>query len=605
MIETKNFFLQLFEGMDKFDYKVINENWQRIDDALNALLNGGDSVVLPTMTIEKTENGYRITTQDVKGSQSFEIFNGKTAYQYALDGGYTGTEEEFTEEIALCGVVGEKIKQLSTYVTPQMFGAKGDGVTDDTEAIQNAINSSDYVYIPSGNYVISDSIIVSSPNAFYTEEGYKGKTVIGTASTKFIVTANVPAIRVMGYHNLIENIVLTFSNDIYSTYSAALLQLEALSQNDIKQCCNNVFNNIRCVTMTNVATISDKYSGVGIRLVSDDSNATYQNKFNNCNVADLYKGLVIEGSSTEGTNANYFHIDLWNCNYLFDGNGSGNVFTGNYQAGKKLKNEENTCFIVKGSQNIFSGYVHDTGKFDRTESQAPCLYVTGTNNIFDAPVLISNVGGKIEYNYFKTFKTAGYNDNKSVRNCRAVSYALGIEPLSIAPYMNSLQSSLVTNIVMETENVTLGSCEAAYTEKDANGIPTNIAPLVGNAVNKQLTLNVVDGSKIRLKFTMPNYSKLDSLFLYLNNRRMIPTQARLRSYKTEFNSTTYLEDVFTFENVRSDALMCLQFPSQFKNLQTYNYVELELSFGSAGMFGMSYMSAVIINDLYGPLLPTA
>lgn len=41
------------------------------------------------------------------------------------------------------------------YVTPQMFGAKGDGVTDDTNAIQTAINSGNKVVIPEGNYKVS------------------------------------------------------------------------------------------------------------------------------------------------------------------------------------------------------------------------------------------------------------------------------------------------------------------------------------------------------------------------------------------------------------------------------------------------------------------
>lgn len=35
------------------------------------------------------------------------------------------------------------------------FGAKGDGVTDDTVAIQNALNTKQHVYVPEGNYIIS------------------------------------------------------------------------------------------------------------------------------------------------------------------------------------------------------------------------------------------------------------------------------------------------------------------------------------------------------------------------------------------------------------------------------------------------------------------
>lgn len=50
--------------------------------------------------------------------------------------------------------LSEDIVDLSVFATPQMYGAKGDGVNDDTSAIQSALDSSSFVYIPDGTYMI-------------------------------------------------------------------------------------------------------------------------------------------------------------------------------------------------------------------------------------------------------------------------------------------------------------------------------------------------------------------------------------------------------------------------------------------------------------------
>lgn len=47
-------------------------------------------------------------------------------------------------------------------VNVKSFGAKGDGVTDDTVAIQNALNSGRYVILPSGTYLITNILYVPS-----------------------------------------------------------------------------------------------------------------------------------------------------------------------------------------------------------------------------------------------------------------------------------------------------------------------------------------------------------------------------------------------------------------------------------------------------------
>lgn len=60
----------------------------------------------------------------------------------------------------------DDLNKLRSYVTPQMFGAKGDGINDDTSAIQDAIdfalaNNIGGVHVPSGTYITTAPIILT------------------------------------------------------------------------------------------------------------------------------------------------------------------------------------------------------------------------------------------------------------------------------------------------------------------------------------------------------------------------------------------------------------------------------------------------------------
>lgn len=57
-------------------------------------------------------------------------------------------------------------------VTPQMYGAAGDGNTDDTEAIQSAIDSGKPVYLPQGEYRITGPLVITDKTFwnFYAQD---------------------------------------------------------------------------------------------------------------------------------------------------------------------------------------------------------------------------------------------------------------------------------------------------------------------------------------------------------------------------------------------------------------------------------------------------
>lgn len=48
---------------------------------------------------------------------------------------------------------------INNAVTPQMYGAKGDGISDDTTALQSAINSGKPIFVPDGTYIVTQPLM--------------------------------------------------------------------------------------------------------------------------------------------------------------------------------------------------------------------------------------------------------------------------------------------------------------------------------------------------------------------------------------------------------------------------------------------------------------
>ena len=64
------------------------------------------------------------------------------------------TESKFTNDL--------KLHTLKDYITPQMFGAKGDGITDDTKAFQKCFAANRKIIIPKGNYLVGQCEVTNS-----------------------------------------------------------------------------------------------------------------------------------------------------------------------------------------------------------------------------------------------------------------------------------------------------------------------------------------------------------------------------------------------------------------------------------------------------------
>lgn len=108
------------------------------------------------------------------------------------------TKEKFTDDL--------KLRTIKDYVTPQMFGAKGDGINDDTSSIQAAFDYAQTrqtsapsdngdgnmyygysyrVYFPQGNYKITKPINV---NLTYVDIGGDNASIFSSADYAFNIT---------------------------------------------------------------------------------------------------------------------------------------------------------------------------------------------------------------------------------------------------------------------------------------------------------------------------------------------------------------------------------------------------------------------------------
>jgi len=80
--------------------------------------------------------------------------------------------------------------QGESTVTPQMFGAKADGVTDDTAAIQAAIDSGKLVHLPKGTYATTLPLVISRKDSIISGEG-AGISYSGAEAAVKVMAARV------------------------------------------------------------------------------------------------------------------------------------------------------------------------------------------------------------------------------------------------------------------------------------------------------------------------------------------------------------------------------------------------------------------------------
>lgn len=263
----------------------------------------------------------------------------------------------------------DQLGKFSFFVTPQMYGAIGNGEADDTQAVQAAINSGFPVFIPEGIYKCSDALHVNRDDISITGSGY-GSILKFTSQTNGIELFSwKPVIRNLSLYGertakngilycrtvaasmgILENIYITSFTEYGINHGD--IALYALKYQNVKVW--NCENGIRFRCMDSFMSMIDvlKCNGYGIHVTTGASSCTFTTvKIAECAMVDRTKpGLFIES-----------HRHSFNGLELQDCGGNGLYITGTHNQIDNLKldcNSANTLYpAMDEGDHLYAGAV--------------------------------------------------------------------------------------------------------------------------------------------------------------------------------------------------------------------------------------------------------
>lgn len=221
---------------------------------------------------------------------------------------YNEMKAKFTELDEKDTELTDSITLLSEFVTPQMFGAVGDGVADDTEAIKNALAVDKPLYFPKGTYLITEALIIPAQKIITGTP--KSLIVRYDNYTQTILDESVNSIFVInGTHIKITDICLSGSvengvNGITFGSGASLFKFDKIRIGKCKRafnvltkgsCWMGEFTNIQCTSCEEAYYFYDTKSKTTL---------TFRNCWaENCGTAYKFQNLTY--SSLTGCGADY------------------------------------------------------------------------------------------------------------------------------------------------------------------------------------------------------------------------------------------------------------------------------------------------------------
>ena len=306
------------------------------------------------------------------------------------------------------------------FVNVKDFGALGDGVTDDTESIQNAIN---YVRENKGGTVL----IPSTKNFYKITGNLYIKGFVGSDSTSISIKGEEKtATKIKAYGENVDTILSV----VTSGYNVKISNLTLDG--------NNIANGIKAETSFAISSIND----IIIENVKDGlniENGTWVSQYENILIRHCENGIKFAGGCTS--------IFLKN-SYVFNCTNIGYYLNGTYSTGVNL------CADICGSPYVFNyGDWYITSLGNESSECEKVLSIENSNVIIDnVRIHLSNPSNSIIYesvNGNLKIKNLAISGNKNILKL----YEFGYGPCNIEiEQINLLSSAGISKDINHLEN---------------------------------------------------------------------------------------------------------------------------------------------------------
>lgn len=197
---------------------------------------------------------------------------------------YLNAHPELTTTVQDGAITEQKLDKILlsklSFVTPQMFGAVGDGNADDTAALQSALDTGKSLFIPEGRYKITKTLYATD---MYID-GDTNAVIVGDCGDNAVLELNTETAN-LGYisrNSYIKNITINANNSSYGlhynrTHNLSLKNLKVKNFEKVGILAGSLSGEIKSYNIETVAEALVVFNeganpeSVGIRNLSTDS----------------------------------------------------------------------------------------------------------------------------------------------------------------------------------------------------------------------------------------------------------------------------------------------------------------------------------------------